>query len=91
MCAPNQRVTPAKEDINGTDVTHNYLNNNGKKRNRRASYELGAREFESLRARQMTKGPLVGPFFILGVLDEDEDCCSIKRASVLDAAGAPQG
>jgi len=38
----------------------------------------------------MTKGPHRGPFFILCVLDEDEDCCSKKRASVLDAAGAPQ-
>jgi len=25
-----------------------------------------------------------------GVLDEDENCCSIKRVSVLDAAGAPK-
>jgi hypothetical protein len=33
----------------------------------------------------------VGPFFILGVPDDDENCCSIKRASVLDAAGAPTG
>ena len=54
-------------------------------------YEPGGREFESLRARQMTKGPHRGPFFIWGVLDEDENCCSIKRVSVLDAAGAPKG
>jgi len=33
----------------------------------------------------------VGPFFIWGVPDEDENSCSKKRASVLDAAGAPQG
>ena len=54
-------------------------------------YEPGGREFESLRARQMTKGPLAGPFFICRVVEEDEDCCSKKRGSVLDAAGAPQG
>jgi hypothetical protein len=33
----------------------------------------------------------MGPFCIWGVPHEDEDCCSKKRASVLDAAGAPQG
>jgi len=33
----------------------------------------------------------MGPFCFLGVLDEEEDCCSIKRVSVLDAAGAPKG
>jgi hypothetical protein len=27
----------------------------------------------------------------LCVPDEDENCCSIKRASVLDAEGAPKG
>ena len=54
-------------------------------------YEPGGREFESLRARQMTKGPHRGPFFIWRVPDDDEDCCSTKRVSVLDAAGAPKG
>ena len=53
-------------------------------------YEPGGREFESLRARQMTKGPHRGPFFICGVLDTDEDSSSIKRASVLDARSAPR-
>ena len=42
---------------------------------------------QSLRARQKLKGPFMGPFCFLGVLDEDEDCCSINRVSDLDAAG----
>ena len=33
----------------------------------------------------------MGPFCFWGVLDEDEDCCSTKRASVLDARSAPAG
>jgi hypothetical protein len=54
-------------------------------------YEPGGREFESLRARQTRKAPPAGAFFVLCVPDEDEDCCSTKRASVLDAEGAPKG
>jgi len=54
------------------------------------AYEPGGREFESLRARQKTKGPFTGPFFF---------CCvwMKMRAPVrqiacdLDAEGAPQG
>jgi hypothetical protein len=53
-------------------------------------YEPSGREFESLRARQKLKGPFLGPFCFCRVLDEDENTCSIKRASVLDAAGAAQ-
>jgi hypothetical protein len=36
----------------------------------------------------------MGPFCILGVLDDDENCCSTKRASVLIRSGAaakPEG
>ena len=54
-------------------------------------YEPSGREFESLRARQMTKGPQMGALFHFVCLDPDEKCCSTKRASVLDAAGAPTG
>jgi len=36
----------------------------------------------------MTKGPQMGALFHFVCLDPDEKCCSTKRASVLDAAGA---
>ena len=60
-------------------------------RRRRPEGVRAAGPNQSLRARQLKKGSHRGPFFILCVLDEDEDCCSTKRVSVLDAGGAPQG
>ena len=36
------------------------------------------------------KGSPCGALFYFGCLDEEEDCCSKKRVSVLDAAGAPK-
>ncbi len=37
------------------------------------------------------KGSPTGALFHFGCLDDDEDYCSIKRESVLDAGGAPKG
>ena len=37
------------------------------------------------------KGSHRGPFFMGSVLDHDENSCSTKRVSVLDAEGAPKG